>query len=1851
MSASRDLRILRVYDEFSDYVSAQSAEEHKTLFVDLFDVMAWGADRIGDHLAAYAPMLERLSTGLGHTICGLLLAACTVLLGGALRWKRPFTCGAPCFLRVLLAATVIQHGRATPGERPSRLCASEPWRRPTDIELWAAGQRTVREQLADALAQHTGRIFESGGRLPPAVYPDGPPLVEPRPPDPPARDEDEEWQGVVNIEGEELTTHHISFWITSVGMQPETLDVGLMFPLTDAKVHDIIEEAVKGLDTGWLTDPIEVTPQPNADYGSYILVPEWLRHSSTRVVLVDARSYDLGVFPVYVDAPVSRLYIFGVVGLAFTTEADVYVGGSDRPLAQAERYLPENGCYVQVRRRGDPPAWFGPVSARFADPALWRPETDHPLPARGRYIQFHTELERHDHWMRRTDLRTPQQVAAEAFDFEAEQFWLRAPTERPTRMQSGNLRVYSVIAVLDYDRYDKDDVHVVFLDMRPIGRWIAWVATRRGDFHPGNYIQELQLRAVPGFSVVVQGGRRSGRKGHLHVADGEVLTVVLRPTASLAAEGPSSPPASDGSDEDDDEGDSDGSDRHGNIHSSDLSGTSASPPQPGDPPRGPPPPEPVHRSRSPRRRDDIPTAVLAPLRLQDALPPPAFDLDLQQVPLPHTPAAVHYLLAPWAPDWMSFTLPRLLKPATVGVLRHMRHWSDVLFRAATSAPPEVHIYVDGSWHEGLQLGGYAVAVLLVTAGSASLFGLLGEQLQGNPQTPWQFDAAPALKTEQAALMTALLWCLQSRSFLMPAAYRIFYDCAVAGGAATGAWDCDQGIGLQTRAVAQLLQDIAPVPVTIQHIKAHAGDPINELVDTLAKEMAQGTAVLPVPPAQACRLVQQVDLTWLPLVVQNLTNDAYPVAAGRQLQWNEAVQFKASELQPSQLIPTVSEDGGTRDIDPEAFTTTVLTLNAQTMSGRHKYYEEQLLGLGVQIACFQETRGRAGLTESKAFLRLSTDSQSHWGVSIWLNKIQGFVERGGRPVIAQEDDLKIVIDQPRLLVIAIDVGGARVVVYSAHCPDSSKGDAATGFLATLAQALRPYHRSCLVLGGIDLNGRVPTGCPGHTGELMFGQADANGEDMLRLAKDLGFWFPSTYEQLHVGPSTTFHHAQGSAHRIDYVLVGGPATIWSTRSHVEDSFDTLNLNDDHKPAVVALQGAFGAPGVRKRLWRPRFDTEKMLTPEGRATIAAALSSFRSPSWDCHPDQHCQQLQDFLLGIMQTHFSCKDNGPRAVYIPDEVWALRCAKLALKNRTRHRTGLWKDLVGRAFCQWRDSEDFAVAPLVAKQGVLYEIAAAAINFATGRIKLGLRASKKDFLSRIANGGVAKAAEILSVAKRAGVGGRQARPFHRPLPALLMPGGSLCATRADRDATWLEQFSKQEFGRIVPTADYLSLQDKPVVIDESLDWTLADVPAYFEVEQAFRHAPTRKSCGLDCLPGELLKADPAGMTKAAYPLFLKAALSLRQPVQWRGGVLREAWKRKGPVQDPTSYRSLFISSTMGKTFHKVLRSRATQYAGDMLLGFQMGARKQAPVTLPGLFIQAHLRRGCRDNVSTAVLFLDVQSAYYTVIREMSVGLIESDESVAKVFHYFGLEPEDLLEFWGDIRQGGIMGQSAMPAPLRHMAKDIMHQSWFVTGYGTSARLCVTQAGSRPGEAWADLVFAYVLGKILCRIREAAAGEGLLQSLPADIASGPYAAQGDGLEVPALECAWADDAAFPTADPRPERLLEKAARLSSIVLHECARHGLQPNLRPGKTALLLAVRGTGSRKARARWFHHGRSVITLPDLAVELPVVGAYTHLGGVVDAAMTPSRCSPARASFRPPFWRRSSTWAYGCRLDSHGST
>eukprot|EP00439_Symbiodinium_sp_Y106_P033670 s652_g4.t1 len=220
------------------------------------------------------------------------------------------------------------------------------------------------------------------------------------------------------------------------------------------------------------------------------------------------------------------------------------------------------------------------------------------------------------------------------------------------------------------------------------------------------------------------------------------------------------------------------------------------------------------------------------------------------------------------------------------------------------------------------------------------------------------------------------------------------------------------------------------------------------------------------------------------------------------------------------------------------------------------------------------------------------------------------------------------------------------------PPPPGGTAADVFLQELAGYLQPYRRSALILGGIDVNGRVPTECAGHTGDLTCGSPDRNGTLFLDVAKALGLWLPSTYSRLHSGSSTTFHHVQGSAHRIDYAVVGGAAHVLGAKSFVATSFDTLNHNEDHEPAVVAVSGTLSPGSSAEKLWRPRFNTEKMLTPGGKATIANALAAYVPPPWTCHPDQHCQSLQDFLMGVMRQHFSSDDAGPRASYINDAAY-----------------------------------------------------------------------------------------------------------------------------------------------------------------------------------------------------------------------------------------------------------------------------------------------------------------------------------------------------------------------------------------------------------------------------------------------------------------------------------------------------------------------------------------------------------------------------------------------------------------------
>lgn len=193
-----------------------------------------------------------------------------------------------------------------------------------------------------------------------------------------------------------------------------------------------------------------------------------------------------------------------------------------------------------------------------------------------------------------------------------------------------------------------------------------------------------------------------------------------------------------------------------------------------------------------------------------------------------------------------------------------------------------------------------------------------------------------------------------------------------------------------------------------------------------------------------------------------------------------------------------------------------------------------------------------------------------------SKTIGVLNAHGKHHRISEDDVRIVHDAPRLLVIEVDLGGIKLALFGAHCPHSGQRQDAADFLQNLYSMLRPLRRSHLVLGGIDLNGRPELQTPSTTGNLEYGETDQTGRAASDLFQRLQCWLPSTYSRYHPGESRTFCHPTGASHRIDFVVVSGKARIEQVLSKVHLDVDVGSARDDHFPVCCSLFGSIGQRG---------------------------------------------------------------------------------------------------------------------------------------------------------------------------------------------------------------------------------------------------------------------------------------------------------------------------------------------------------------------------------------------------------------------------------------------------------------------------------------------------------------------------------------------------------------------------------------------------------------------------------------------------------------------------------------------------
>eukprot|EP00439_Symbiodinium_sp_Y106_P066616 s1955_g10.t2 len=250
-------------------------------------------------------------------------------------------------------------------------------------------------------------------------------------------------------------------------------------------------------------------------------------------------------------------------------------------------------------------------------------------------------------------------------------------------------------------------------------------------------------------------------------------------------------------------------------------------------------------------------------------------------------------------------------------------------------------------------------------------------------------APPALVNEQIAIATAPLWFAQTLTYLHHASVTIHYDCQVAGFAANG----------DTTPTTHFMTAVRGIHHFVAAI--FGKEPVYELVDVAAKAVARQGFGLPRPPAEAYRLLQDCDLTWLAAAVDPAWRGVLPICI-TSLQWQPQDDFGPSPLKPEQLVPAKQvQCGAVRS--PRNATAKIFTLNALGTKNKHRYFEDQLDHLGIHIAMFQGTKSAEGLCA------LTIDN---------------------RPWIIGETDIRPLVSCPSLLIVMVHKDACGLIVISA-----------------------------------------------------------------------------------------------------------------------------------------------------------------------------------------------------------------------------------------------------------------------------------------------------------------------------------------------------------------------------------------------------------------------------------------------------------------------------------------------------------------------------------------------------------------------------------------------------------------------------------------------------------------------------------------------------------------------------------------------------------------------------------------------------------------------------------------------------
>ena len=549
------------------------------------------------------------------------------------------------------------------------------------------------------------------------------------------------------------------------------------------------------------------------------------------------------------------------------------------------------------------------------------------------------------------------------------------------------------------------------------------------------------------------------------------------------------------------------------------------------------------------------------------------------------------------------------------------------------------------------------------------------------------------------------------------------------------------------------------------------------------------------------------------------------------------------------------------------------------------------------------------------------------------------------------------------------------------------------------------------------------------------------------------------------------------------------------------------------------------------KPTYNWEEMATAEGRETLRGIIENLKEPPWECDIHLHWQSLQDQLHEGLAKNFPAPKGKKRIDLFSqgtkDALQARKNAKKGMDECDDHLDHIDKLM---AFKTWRTSTALRWTKRIYMLEEFATVIALFIcrgNFRTAsmNVRLSVKQDKVVFINEVVNKANKKGmTDLFKELRPLRIGGVQRR---RGVPTL--PGfkheGELAATAEQSDAIWLRHCSSLEAGVGTNTGRLLQRARKNAFQRHAQEdpMELAMVPSLNMLEGAFRHVKMHKTGGADHFRSDLCHLAAPEPAKKFHPILVKMCIQKEEPLQMKGGILIPAFK-KGDPANPADHRSLMLSSHLGKAIRRTVRQKITPYYEETAPQTHFSIRKGGCVSHASHTLRLFAEAAAKKNQSVGILYVDVKSAYYRVVRQLTVGGDNNHESIRRTLQFFDLGDTSLQDLMNELEEVPECRWSGVNTHYEHLLRELLSSTWFTSK--RQDRIFESLAGSRPGDGLADVVFAFafkrILRKVVHRIQAAFGVEDPVIQGHFDLSKEPEAER----ELPhIIESVWADDLAI------------------------------------------------------------------------------------------------------------------------------